>query len=209
MTNFTVDLNVINAAIHLTAKKDVRYYLQGACFEMVNGTLRIISTDGNIMSVIEPQTKYSGLPDFQVIIPLSTIPKDVLKHKVKTTPCNIYLDHDQFTISQNGLSFTGKLIDGRFPDWCRVAPGYRPHPDNESVTFNPELITRAGKMYATLYNTKMQPVRILPALKNSATTVTPSVSAEQWSKVKSLVVFAPIRENENLTDPNTLANWIK
>jgi DNA polymerase-3 subunit beta len=46
-----IDRNHLRAALHTSSVRDIRYYLNGVCVEVMQGQTRIISTDGTVLSV--------------------------------------------------------------------------------------------------------------------------------------------------------------
>jgi len=109
------------------ANQDVRYYLNGLLFEIYNDELRSIATDGHRLAYacIDGLTNTINIPKDstqQLIVPRKAITelnrllsdtKSVINLSISSSHMNIVFDH---------LSFTTKLIDGRFPDYQRVIP---------------------------------------------------------------------------------------
>ncbi len=104
------------------AQQDVRYYLNGLLLEVSEGKLTAVATDGHRMALGET-TLVSGVGGTrQGIIPR----KGVLE-------VTRFLDDVDDEIEMKGganhirfvrkdLTFTSKLIDGRFPDYHKVIP---------------------------------------------------------------------------------------
>ena len=104
------------------AQQDVRYYLNGMLFEMGSDQLRTVATDGHRLAMAEAAVNIGWNEKTQVIVPrkginelqrlLDDLDKDV----------NIELGINHIRFSTEGLSFTSKLVDGRFPDYEHVVP---------------------------------------------------------------------------------------
>ncbi len=104
------------------AQQDVRYYLNGMLFEMGSDQLRTVATDGHRLAMAEAAVNIGWNEKTQVIVPrkginelqrlLDDLDKDV----------NIELGINHIRFSTDGLSFTSKLVDGRFPDYEHVVP---------------------------------------------------------------------------------------
>jgi len=109
------------------ANQDVRYYLNGLLFEIYNDELRCIATDGhrlayayietlsNLINISKDTTQQLIVPR-KAITELNRLLSDSdsrLSISISASHMNILFDH---------LSFTTKLIDGRFPDYQRVIP---------------------------------------------------------------------------------------
>lgn len=109
------------------ANQDVRYYLNGLLFEIYNEELRTIATDGHRLAfacidTLSNPINISKDSTQQLIVPRKAITElnrllsdsaDRLNISISGSHMNIVFDH---------LSFTTKLIDGRFPDYQRVIP---------------------------------------------------------------------------------------
>jgi len=104
------------------AQQDVRYYLNGMLFEMGSDQLRTVATDGHRLAMAEAAVNIGWNEKTQVIVPrkginelqrlLDDLDKDV----------NIELGINHIRFSTDGLTFTSKLVDGRFPDYEHVVP---------------------------------------------------------------------------------------
>ncbi|PCH61987.1 MAG: DNA polymerase III subunit beta, partial [Gammaproteobacteria bacterium] len=104
------------------AQQDVRYYLNGMLFEMGSDQLRTVATDGHRLAMAEAAVNIGWAEKTQVIVPRKGVNElqrllDNLDEDVKV---ELGINHIRFTT--DGLSFTSKLIDGRFPDYEHVVP---------------------------------------------------------------------------------------
>lgn len=109
------------------ANQDVRYYLNGLLFEIYNEELRSVATDGHRLA-------YANIENLSNLINISkdTIQQLIVPRKAITElnrllsdselPLNISISASHMNIVFGDLSFTTKLIDGRFPDYQRVIP---------------------------------------------------------------------------------------
>jgi len=120
MLTFTTDQ--IKSLIPCSAKKDVRYYLQGALLEVCsNGDVHLVSTDGHILFaglIAAPNVQWTEEPKtgpWQMIIPRDTLELAAKSKKptveLKAMPDGAYMLGDHYF----------KPVDGRFPDWRRVS----------------------------------------------------------------------------------------
>ncbi len=102
------------------AQQDVRYYLNGMLLETGGGYLRAVATDGHRLALCQAELD-GKLDDQQVIVPR----KGVLELQRLMTgdgDLNIELGANHIRIQLDGIRFTSKLIDGRFPEYERVIP---------------------------------------------------------------------------------------
>ena len=102
------------------AQQDVRYYLNGMLLETGGGHLRAVATDGHRLALCQAQVDGSK-EEQQVIVPR----KGVLELQRLLTgegDLNLELGANHVRIQLDGIRFTSKLIDGRFPEYERVIP---------------------------------------------------------------------------------------
>src|SRR5574343_285035 len=88
---------LIRSTIHAMAEKDVRYYLNGLCFDFNQFNFNVVGTDGHRLAMRGIELSEPVLKK-ELIIPRDTIEE---------------LDK---------LTLISRLIDGRFPDYQRVIP---------------------------------------------------------------------------------------
>ena len=102
------------------AQQDVRYYLNGLLLETGAGQLRAVATDGHRLALCQADVD-GEVEEQQVIVPR----KGVLELQRLMTgdgDLNIELGSNHIRIQLDGIRFTSKLIDGRFPEYERVIP---------------------------------------------------------------------------------------
>jgi DNA polymerase-3 subunit beta len=102
------------------AQQDVRYYLNGMLLETGDGHLRAVATDGHRLALSQAELE-GKVEEQQVIVPR----KGVLELQRLMTgegELNIEFGSNHIRIQLDGIRFTSKLIDGRFPEYERVIP---------------------------------------------------------------------------------------
>jgi DNA polymerase-3 subunit beta len=102
------------------AQQDVRYYLNGMLLETGDGHLRAVATDGHRLALSQAELE-GTVDEQQVIVPR----KGVLELQRLMTgdgDVNIEFGSNHIRIQLDGIRFTSKLIDGRFPEYERVIP---------------------------------------------------------------------------------------
>lgn len=121
-------LNLIGQVRASTAKNDVRYYLNGICFQtdsLANNLLHAIATDGHRMAkgeceflAHEYEKERSVIVSNECVSYLENILKDTGDDQVV-----LHLTDSFMSISlTDGTALKMKIIEGRFPDWKRVVP---------------------------------------------------------------------------------------
>jgi len=155
--SFSLDQNVLRQQIERTqfamAQQDVRYYLNGMLFELKDGQLTTVATDGHRLALTAQAVKHKD--DVQVILPR----KGVLE-------LSRLLDSEgavEITLSQHHLQaqlgerrFISKLIDGKFPEYQRVIPAST----SNNISANRQALRSALQRAAILSNEKFRGIRV-------------------------------------------------
>ena len=103
------------------AQQDVRYYLNGLLLETGQNMLRAVATDGHRLALCEVELNDKNAPDQQVIVPRKGI-LELQRLLTGEGDLAIELGTNHVRIQLDGIRFTSKLIDGRFPEYERVIP---------------------------------------------------------------------------------------
>jgi DNA polymerase-3 subunit beta len=137
------------------AQQDVRYYLNGLLLETSKRRVRAVATDGHRLALCDLPIENQDVTAGQVIIPR----KGVLElHRLLGSGAEVELaigsNHIRATL--DGIRFTSKLIDGRFPDYERVIPSA------QAATLNADrgTLRAALQRAAILSNEKYRGVRL-------------------------------------------------
>ena len=103
------------------AQQDVRYYLNGMLLEAGGQYLRAVATDGHRLSLCQAELAGEELDEQQVIVPRKGV-LELQRLMDGEGDLNIELGANHIRIQLDGIRFTSKLIDGRFPEYDRVIP---------------------------------------------------------------------------------------
>lgn len=103
------------------AQQDVRYYLNGLLLETGKNVLRAVATDGHRLSLCQVDVADAKLPEQQVIVPRKGV-LELQRLIGGESDLEIELGSNHVRIQLDGIRFTSKLIDGRFPEYERVVP---------------------------------------------------------------------------------------
>jgi DNA polymerase-3 subunit beta len=104
------------------AQQDVRYYLNGLMLELNNNLLRAVATDGHRLAVCEVEADLPIKDSRQVILPRKGITELMRLLEDSETAVRVQLGENHVRIELPDISFTSKLIDGKFPDYQQVIP---------------------------------------------------------------------------------------
>ena len=148
--------NLIDKTAFAMAQQDVRYYLNGMLFEMADNTLRAVATDGHRLSMSEVGTEYNPDELLQVIVPRKAVMElsRMLEDSDAMVEVQIGTNHIKFTLGE--ITFTSKLIDGKFPDYDRVFPKN----SDKEVIANRNMLKQALARTSILSNEKYRGIRL-------------------------------------------------
>lgn len=154
------------------AQQDVRYYLNGILLDINQDIIKSVATDGHRLAMSSIQTGSQSTP-LKIIVPRKGIIELIrlLKHEDK--PIKLHVGSNFIRVLLPHISFTSKLIEGRFPDYTRVIPKN----GNKVLKANKESLKHALGRAAILSHDKHRGIR-----------------AEISEKVKK--IFAVNAENE-------------
>lgn len=111
----TLNSAIFAAAMHIAAKKDVRFYLNGMLIEPGADGAVCVATDGHRMLVIRTNVPWS--------LGTMIVPRAACEHIAKVkAPVQFVRKGEQVTAVSGHAKFGFAPIDGRFPDWRAVFP---------------------------------------------------------------------------------------
>jgi DNA polymerase-3 subunit beta len=137
------------------AQQDVRYYLNGLLLDLQGKRVRAVATDGHRMALCEQDAANGAKSDRQVIVPRKGVMEMLRFLTDSEDPAEIQLSNNHLRLKIKDLTFTTKLIDGRFPDYNKVIPQQLPNKLLIKKDIFKDVLTRA----AILSNEKYRGVR--------------------------------------------------
>jgi len=150
----TLKTSVLRAALICSAKKDIRYYLQGICVSINNPDVAMVyGTDGHILFAGQSPIVCHVAPvnyGFQIIIPSDTIKAIDKKSE--------FIDLETIEGGAKDYYLLGnarfQAIDARYPDISRVVPARDAFSEQTISYFDPELLVKGNEALAMYYGTK-------------------------------------------------------
>ena len=137
------------------AQQDVRYYLNGMLLETGKGHLKAVATDGHRLALC--QAVIDGAQDEQqVIVPRKGV-LELQRLMSGEGDLDIELGTNHIRIQLDGIRFTSKLIDGRFPEYERVIP----KESSNELTADRGAFKGALQRTAILSNEKYRGIRLV------------------------------------------------
>lgn len=138
------------------AQQDVRYYLNGLMFELSKDKLKAVATDGHRLALCEIESNIAISESRQVIVPRKGITELARLLDDSDSTARIQLGENHIRIDLPTISFTSKLIDGKFPDYQQVIPAN----NDKTVECNREILHQAFHRASVLSNEKYRGMRV-------------------------------------------------
>lgn len=104
------------------AQQDVRYYLNGLLFDLSERTLRCVATDGHRLAMCESQLEGAPVGKRQIIVPRKGVTELQRLLEGGDRSLELEVGRSHIRVKRDDVTFTSKLIDGRFPDYAAVIP---------------------------------------------------------------------------------------
>ena len=157
-TPITVESSVLKRLLSKTsfsmASQDVRYYLNGMLLEIEGNKINGVATDGHRLAFSSATTNAADL-DVRNILPR----KAVLELSKLLSPnegtVELLIGASYVDVRSENLSFSSKLIDGKYPDYNKVFPTGEPLP----LEISKEILQAALSRASVLSNEKYRGVR--------------------------------------------------
>ncbi|HEU4664860.1 MAG TPA: DNA polymerase III subunit beta [Dokdonella sp.] len=104
------------------AHQDVRYYLNGMLLDLREQALRCVATDGHRLAMAEAKLESKVGSPRQVIVPRKGISELQGLFESGDGIVELEFARNHLRVRRGDVTFTSKLIDGRFPDYEAVIP---------------------------------------------------------------------------------------
>ena len=135
---------LIEATHFSMAQQDVRYYLNGLMLELAGSRLRAVATDGHRLSLADIQAEIEIDEPVQVIVPRKGITELLRLLEGSDAEAQVEFGSNHVRVTLPGMTFTSKLIDGRFPDYERVIPALSKAPITADCAALRQALTRTS-----------------------------------------------------------------
>jgi DNA polymerase III subunit beta len=104
------------------AQQDVRYYLNGLLFDLRENSLRCVATDGHRLALCEAELPEGAQTRKQIIVPRKGVLELQRLLEGGDREVELEVGRNHVRMRRSDVTFTSKLIDGRFPDYEAVIP---------------------------------------------------------------------------------------
>ncbi len=138
------------------AQQDVRYYLNGLLFDLRDKALRCVATDGHRLALCEAVLEEAVQTKRQIIVPRKGVLELQRLLEGGDRELELEMGRSHIRVKRDDVTFTSKLIDGRFPDYEAVIPIGA----DREVRIDREALRASLQRAAILSNEKYRGVRI-------------------------------------------------
>jgi len=159
---FQIPQSVLRGLISRThfamASNDVRYVLMGVLLEVDRGKLRVCATDGHRLAVCEKEglEGLESFPNTQIVIPRKGVMELLRLLQDSETFAEVIVGTNHIQVILPEVTFTSKLVDGKFPEYQRVLPVR----STSVVIADRDELRRALQRASIISNEKVRGVRI-------------------------------------------------
>jgi len=139
------------------AQQDVRYYLNGLLLDLRENALRCVATDGHRLALCEAPLPGGGAQTRkQIILPRKGVLELQRLLEGGDRELELEVGRNHLRVRREDVTFTSKLIDGRFPDYDAVIPIGA----DKEVKVDREALRAALQRAAILSNEKYRGVKL-------------------------------------------------
>lgn len=138
------------------AQQDVRYYLNGLLFDLGDTRLRCVATDGHRLALCETELEAVVQNKRQIIVPRKGVQELQRLLEGSDRSLELEMGRNHIRVKRDDVTFTSKLIDGRFPDYEAVIPIGA----DREVRIDREALRASLQRAAILSNEKYRGVRL-------------------------------------------------
>ena len=138
------------------AQQDVRYFFNGMLFELNEGTVRLVATNGQRLAVVTRQVQHDGGLQGRPIVPRKGVLELVKLLDEVDTEVTLSFTENCLLVEMTGCRFLSKLIDGEYPDYEKAIPtGSDKHFSCDRQAFREALIRTAVMSNEVYKNVKL------------------------------------------------------
>jgi len=138
------------------AQQDVRYYLNGLLLDLRENALRCVATDGHRLAMCEVPLPAGAQSRKQIIVPRKGVLELQRLLEGGDREVELEVGRNHLRLRREDVTFTSKLIDGRFPDYDAVIPIGA----DKEVRVDRETLRAALQRAAILSNEKYRGVKV-------------------------------------------------
>lgn len=148
--------DLIDRVSFAMAVQDVRFYLNGMLFDLREGSLRAVATDGHRLATCQADLPGHSGTERQILLPRKAVLELQRLLEGGDDILRLEFGRSHMRLGRSDFQFTSNLIDGRFPDYEAVMPIGA----DKQVLVDRDLLRAALSRAAILSNEKYRGVRL-------------------------------------------------
>jgi len=138
------------------AQQDVRYYLNGLMLEIAPQHIVTVATDGHRLAISKENLETGITEERQIIIPRKAVNELSKLLEDSDDLVKLQLGDNLIKVTLGNITFSSKLIDGKFPDYNQVLPV-----DNNAILeCSRDVLKQAFSRTSVLSNEKYRGMRL-------------------------------------------------
>jgi DNA polymerase-3 subunit beta len=148
---------LINKTHFAMGQQDVRHYLNGALFDINQGVVKCIATDGHRLAFSSVAEENANDIKAKVILPRKSILELIrLLDPNSDEVIRVCIGETHFRVVTTGFTFTSKLINAQYPDYDKLIP----RAVENTATASREALKQALVRASILSNEKFRGIRV-------------------------------------------------
>jgi DNA polymerase-3 subunit beta len=166
---------MIRKTIFSVSTDETRYVLNGVLFVVEEDLIRLVSTDGHRLSLIDKKLEKAPTQKIYQIVPAKAL-QELNKILEEEGEVNVQLSDNQIIFTTPQIVLMSRLIDGQFPNYDQVIPKQT----DKKVLFNTNLLLSATRRVSLMASDKSNSVKYsISKDKLTITAITPEVGEAQ------------------------------
>lgn len=147
---------IINKTHFAMGQQDVRHYLNGALFDINQGVMKCVATDGHRLAFSASDLDIQDIT-FKMILPRKSVLELMrLLDQNSEDEVIVALSENHFRITTSEFTFTSKLINAQYPDYDKLIP----RTAKNIATVSREAVKQALVRASILSNEKFRGIRL-------------------------------------------------
>ncbi len=138
-------------------QQDVRHYLNGTLFDIGQGIIKCVATDGHRLACSSINDESVGSAQARIILPRKSVLELMrLLDANSDEAINICIGENHFRVESPDFTFTSKLINAQYPDYDKLIP----RSIESTAIASREVLKQALTRASILSNEKFRGVRL-------------------------------------------------
>lgn len=144
-------------ALGSVSAEEARFYLRGVYVECFEGKLRLVSTNGHQLTLVDTQATFEG--EWKpIIIPSEAVVDIARMVAASKTDVELVSDGNMLSLLVEGAALATRLIDGTFPDYARVIPTTE---NKKNITIPVAAMLAAAQRVQLVAEAKTRPIKLM------------------------------------------------